>query len=297
MKAGTQPYPPESIARLPTGSYELPFALSTFFQIWSLLQPASAGTRAARMFGTPRKRRETDIYELPEPWKKRNVRTEYGAEIVLFELGEGPAIGLLHGWNGFAAQFRPWTEAALRSGFRWLVWDMPGHGRSEGELSSVLEFARTLSHLSRTEGPFHGLVTHSLGGPAALLALEQYEVAIERVVLIASPAELAGFTEHFCRALRLSPAARRILIEQAETHFGVGFSDLTIDGMLSRIGEPPQAFIIHDDSDLSVPEEHGELILRSWPGSRELRTEGVGHAGLLRDTLVIADTIGFLSEG
>ncbi len=296
MKSGTSLYPPESIARLPTGTYELPLPLRTFFQIWSRLQPAAAGTRAAQLFGTPRKRQPGQIRELPQPWKKRNVRTENGSSIVLYELGEGPAIGLLHGWNGFAAQFNHWTETAARSGFRWIAWDMPGHGGSEGKLSSVLEFAKTLSLLSKTEGPFHGVVTHSLGGPATLLALEQYGVVLDRAVLIASPAELAGFTEHFCRALGLSRAARKILIESAEDHFGVGFAELTIDGMLSRIGEPPRGLIIHDDSDLSVPEEHAELILNSWPNARELRTERMGHVGLLRDTSVIEYAIEFLSE-
>ncbi|MGZ5446135.1 MAG: alpha/beta hydrolase [Thermoanaerobaculia bacterium] len=44
--------------------------------------------------------------------------------------GEGPAVLLVHGWGGHAAQFQSFVEPLVRAGFRAIAFDAPSHGSS-----------------------------------------------------------------------------------------------------------------------------------------------------------------------
>ena len=59
-------------------------------------------------------------------------------------LGSRPAVALLHGWGGRAAQLTSFVEPLVARGFSVVALDAPGHGSSGRGRSSAPQFAQAL---------------------------------------------------------------------------------------------------------------------------------------------------------
>ena len=55
------------------------------------------------------------------------------------------------------------------------------------------------------------------------------------------------------------------------------------------------ALVIHDRDDHSVPWQQGKIIANAWPGARFMKTAGLGHGRILRDTGVVTAAVDFIS--
>ena len=156
------------------------------------------------------------------------------------------------------------------------------------------ECARSLSDVAARMGPIHGLVGHSLGGAAAAMAM-RHGVGARRAVLLAPPADVRIFSDHFARTLAITPAVQETMHRNLERRLRIVWDDLHIPTLVREL--PAAALVIHDRDDTDVPFAHGEEIVGAWAGSRLETTTGLGHRALLRDPAVIARTVGFLTEG
>jgi pimeloyl-ACP methyl ester carboxylesterase len=172
-----------------------------------------------------------------------------------------------------------------------VAYDAPAHGESTGRFASLPEFARALSDVARVIGPIHGLVGHSLGGAAVAMAMRQGLTA-DRVVLLAPPADVRIFSDHFARSLAIPPTVQQTMHRNLERRLRIVWDDLHIPSVVREL--PVAALVIHDRNDPDVPFTHGEEIVSAWSGSRLESTNGLGHRALLRDPAVIARTVEFL---
>ena len=59
------------------------------------------------------------------------------------------------------------------AGYRLVTFDAPAHGRSSGSHIDLMEYVDALLEVSRKVGPLHGIIAHSFGATATLLALEK----------------------------------------------------------------------------------------------------------------------------
>ncbi|MFN8006410.1 MAG: alpha/beta fold hydrolase [Terriglobia bacterium] len=89
------------------------------------------------------------------------------------EWGRGPAVLCAHGWSSRALRFRALIERLVKSGFRVVALDAPGHGQSSGRHTDVIEYAEAIRVVADNAGDLHGAVGHSFGAMALLLALEK----------------------------------------------------------------------------------------------------------------------------
>ena len=80
---------------------------------------------------------------------------------------------LVHGWGGSAGQLYPFVEPLVRAGFAVVAFDAPGHGASTGSWLAIPRFAAALARVAEQVGPLHAIIAHSLGGPAAAVAIER----------------------------------------------------------------------------------------------------------------------------
>ena len=55
------------------------------------------------------------------------------------------------------------------------------------------------------------------------------------------------------------------------------------------------ALVIHDDQDIDVPWQEGQLVAEAWGNAHFVKTTGLGHRRILRDTSVIESTINFIA--
>jgi len=209
---------------------------------------------------------------------------------------DAPVVVCSHGWSGRGAQFRHFVGPLLAEGFRVVLFDHPGHGFTGGSTSSLVEFAtatqQVLNYLYSRNANVHGIIGHSVGGPAAAIALRQSFNHPQRVVLIAPPSSLTEYSRRFARFLGLSERVRRGLQRRIERRYAVPWSTLEVPEAVSGMRVP--ALIIHDRDDREVRIANGEAVARHWPDARLLVTHKLGHRAIMKDAGVVRDAIDFL---
>jgi pimeloyl-ACP methyl ester carboxylesterase len=187
---------------------------------------------------------------------------------------------LAHGWGGRATQMRHFVAPLLAAGYRVIAYDQPAHGLSDGRLSGLPDFADVLAEVARHHGGVRAVVTHSLGGPAAAIAIAR-GLAVERVVLVSPPSDLVGYSRRFARWLAIPERVRRRMQASIEERFGVRWAELELARVAPHVRA--EALVIHDRHDSMVPWRQGAAVAREWRGARLLSTQGLGHGRILED--------------
>jgi len=260
----------------------------------ALLAPGLAGLWAERLFLTPPKPRypSSEFFDLIDA--RQSFLRHRGRHIASWRWGspDAPAVLLVHGWGGRATQMRRFVAHLTAAGFRVIAYDQPAHGLSEGRLTGLPDFADVLLAVARHHGKVHAVISHSLGGPAAAIALAR-GLAASRAVLISPPSDLVGYSRRFARWLALPERVRRSMQAAIEERFGVRWSELEIARVAPLLRA--EALVIHDRQDTQVPWRQGAALARHWPGARLMSTVGLGHGRILEDDAVARAAVDFIA--
>ena len=206
-------------------------------------------------------------------------------------LGSGPTVMLLHGWGGSAADMMATASAFARAGYRSVVFDMPGHGRSAGRQSSLVEFLRAMRIVAGALGAPELVVGHSFGGAAAVFGITELGLPVRGAVLFSPAPGPAYYIDRFARTVGL-PAERtdgmmRRVVER------VGRTVESLDALVAARGASVPAVIFHDPADREVPFAFAEQMSTAWAGSRLVPTPKLGHKRILRDAATISAAVDF----
>ncbi len=207
--------------------------------------------------------------------------------------GQGPLVLLAHGWAGRGGQMAPLGQALAQAGFRAIVFDAPGHGRSPGATSSLPEMAWAIHDLGRRMGPVHGLVAHSLGSAAASHALYQ-GLQVEKVVYMAPVADITYLAHLYMEKIGFTREVLKRMQAWTERRFGTLWAQFEGRKLAPSLGHP--LLLFHDRADRQVPWEQGRALAAAWPEAELVSTRGRGHLGILRDPAVIERTVEFLGQ-
>jgi pimeloyl-ACP methyl ester carboxylesterase len=256
--------------------------------------PPLAAQLAERLMLTPLRhrtpRRERPLLDtarvLTLPWWPR------GNTLVGYAWGSGPPILLVHGWAGRATQLGELVAPLVAAGHRVIGFDLPAHGRSDGDRSNVIEFREALLAIGRHHGPFAGVVAHSMGGAAAALAVAS-GLQTRRLVLIGSPASLREQTQRVGAALGVSAGTVARVTARLEERFSFPLDTIEIEALAPRV--EASTLVVHDEGDEEVPFEAGARVARGLPRARLLRTQGLGHRRILRDPATVGAIAEFLT--
>jgi pimeloyl-ACP methyl ester carboxylesterase len=257
-----------------------------------VIAPSLAERLAARLFLTPR-RVQSPASEAAS-WRRAERESLRAAShtITTWSWGEGPAILLLHGWEGRGTQLGTLAESLAREGYRVIAPDFPAHGDSPGRRTNLLEFAAVVEALIIAEEPV-AVVAHSFGAAATTVALRN--AAFEgRLIYLSPPEDFAFFTETFGRMLGISDDLARRMERTIERQFGIDWSHLRGTALAPQMSAP--LLVIHDEDDLDVPARFGRDLAAAWPDSALMLTRTLGHRRILRDPAVIAATIEFIER-
>lgn len=264
------------------------------FRIGSVLRPEATLRRAGDLFCTPLPNARSralaaptgDAAEADLAVDDRHVHT-----YVWGDPRAQPYVLFAHGWSSHGTRFLPWVQRLRADGYAVVAFDQPAHGRSDGERSTLPEFAYTLAEVGRRFGPAAALVGHSLGGAAAAVAMAR-GLAAERAVLIAPAADPVDAAMRFARLVGLPMRLCRRMVAMFEAMVGTSFAEFQAHHNAPRIGRP--ALIVHDLDDREVPWAEGERYARYWQDSRLLSTRGLGHNAIVQHEDVIAAALRFL---
>ncbi len=158
----------------------------------------------------------------------------------------------------------------------------------------MLHFAASLGLVSRQFAPIHGLIAHSLGGTAAIYALGNLELSVDRIVTIAPSARLREITERFGEMTGFHPS----VIERMRARFeqNMGFDWDASEPLQIASEMSASLMVIHDKEDRFVPYREGTELANAWPEARLMSTFGLGHHRILRDRDVVNAAADFISE-
>ncbi|MDQ4142706.1 MAG: alpha/beta fold hydrolase [Actinomycetota bacterium] len=212
-----------------------------------------------------------------------------------FTAGEGPVVVLVHGWGERAAGMGGFIAPLTAAGFRVVGFDLPAHGDSSRQMThGPLDAATALRELTDHLGGAHGVIAHSAGAHAALLALDA-GLAVNCAVFIAPNSDMGYTLETFRGMFDLPPKAMVGLKQKIERRFGASiFRDINGEDVAPRLTTP--ALLFHDPDDPQVPFEGSERLARAWAGSQLIEAPGLGHGAITRDPSVIQRSVAFVSE-
>ena len=206
--------------------------------------------------------------------------------------GRGRTVLAIHGWEGRATQFAAWAEPLAAAGLSLLGLDGPAHGESEGDEANPLAFAEAMLRADAAHGPFAGVVGHSMGGSAVVIAMAR-GLRAERCVLMSAPASLEGVFHRYLAAVGVPPwLAPRFAVEVGQ-RAGAPAEHIRIERLATTLRAP--ALVVHCRDDREVPFADGASLTACWPGATLLERRGVGHRRILRDAGTIAAVVRFLA--
>ena len=200
--------------------------------------------------------------------------------------GQGPAVLMVHGWNGRGAQFHRFVPALVEAGYTAIAIDGPAHGDSTGRSTSYFEFTDTVRTLLTHFPQFNiqGLIGHSFGADAVINSLAKEGLALN-TVCIAPVLRLRELLFDTFSRLGVPASIFNGIIGDFERRYGY---DLRRDNPYRLLGHlRANVLIVHDMDDRTAPfgdskeqsESHSHVTLHV--------TKGLGHRRVLSDSTVI----------
>jgi pimeloyl-ACP methyl ester carboxylesterase len=252
-----------------------------------LLFPELAGAWAERLFLTPPKVRDAAASAVDLIDARSGYVAHKGRHIMTWRWGaaDSPAVVLVHGWGGNAAQMRGFASPLLAAGYRVITYDQPAHGLSEGRLTGLPDFADALAEIAWHHGDVRAVIGHSLGATAAAMAHAWGKIDVKKVVLISPPSDMLGYSRRFARWHWMPEPLRRSMQSAIEERYGLRWEELELVRVAPRLSAV--ALVIHDRGDRVVPWKQGAAVAQQWRGANLITTEGLGHRRILEDAAVI----------
>lgn len=259
--------------------------------------PGAAARLAERLWFTPPRPRLPAAARRGHGAARPFALYPAGRRVAGWTLGDGPAVLLMHGWGGQAAQMLPLAEALAARGMRAVAIDAPAHGASGPSRlgrsqSSFLDFADALGEAHALLGPAVAIAAHSGGAVAAHLALRA-GLPVRRLVLLAPMTRPDRYADRYREALGLDAQVDAAWRARAAARLGFAWEEL--DLVRAPPPSPPRALVIHDRGDREVDFADGEAVAQAWAGARLVDTTGLGHRRLLREPQVVRIAADFLA--
>lgn len=204
--------------------------------------------------------------------------------------GDGPRVLLVHGWNSRASHLAGFVPPLLERGYQVIAFDAPAHGASDGTRTSVVHAGNAILRVAEAVGPIDGVIAHSIGSTAALLAFAR-GLRTRASVHLATPTSGERRLADAIRAAELLPAAAYTFRELFAAYVGVPVATIELPHLASGLRHP--GLLIHDPLDRVIPFEESEALHQRWRASTLLVTGG-GHSRILRAPDVLNRTVRWL---
>jgi len=243
--------------------------------------------------------REIELLRSGERWELAGPR----GRLVAFRFGRGPAVILVHGWNGRGSQLGAFVAPLVSAGYQVITFDAPGHGESFGSEASLVMFAdafeRIAAQIAADGERVHGVVAHSLGGSAVTFSESRRlrsgvlgAPGVGRLVFVAPPIDLRDWIEEFSQAFGVSAVTSHILRGLVQARVGYRLNELYALDLAHEMQAP--LLVLHDDQDRAVPLASGEALAAAWPNARLVKSSGLGHLRILRDESSVSRAVAFI---
>ncbi|MDH4411822.1 MAG: alpha/beta hydrolase [Rhizobium sp.] len=205
---------------------------------------------------------------------------------------------VVHGWGSRAEYLTDLAFGLHETGAEVVVLDLPGHGASSGRRLDLKIAAEAIVATERHFGHFDGVVGHSFGGAAVMMAAGRVFADLQplkaaRIALIGSPSSMGEVFNGFASMVGLGRASVGAMRNRAMDLVGAQVEDLDGVTVARRIDRP--LLVVHAEDDKEVNVGHAQRYIGVSPHVRHLWANGHGHRRIVSAPEVIAAVASFLS--
>ncbi|MDQ0421423.1 pimeloyl-ACP methyl ester carboxylesterase [Peteryoungia aggregata LMG 23059] len=211
--------------------------------------------------------------------------------------GDSARILVVHGWGSRAEYLTELAFGLRQAGAEVVVLDLPGHGASTGRRLDLKIAAEAIVAAERHFGRFDGVVGHSFGGAAVMMAAGRVfedlpPLQAGRIALIGSPSSMGEVFSGFAGMVGLGRSAVAAMRGRAMELVGARVEDLDGVGVARRIDLP--LLVVHAEDDKEVNVGHAQRYIGVSPHVRHLWANGHGHRRIVNAPEVIQAVASFL---
>ena len=262
----------------------------------AFISPKLATRYTAKLFTTPIKHKIPNRESImdADSIQKLIAVPQINKEIVVYKYGNSDKkVLLVHGWSGRGTQLFKIADELIKSGYTTISFDAPGHGKSPGNNSIMVDFIASIHEVNKQYGPFEAAIGHSLGGMSILNAIKQ-GLKVKNATVIGSGDIVEDIIEDFIAKLQLPHKYANKLRAHFEKKYGEKMSNYSAFKAAKTIQIP--VLVIHDNQDFEVPVKAGLHIHQNLPFGKLMLTDKLGHRKILGDNKVIEKVINFTLE-
>ena len=267
----------------------------TKLAILSKLSKRKAAEKAFEIFTTPPTRVKKD---LPVIFKKAESLsfTFQGLKIQGYRWNhpQEKKVLILHGFESSVVNFDRYVSPLLKKGYEVLAFDAPAHGRSAGKIINAVDYKNFIQHILQAYGPVTNFITHSFGGLALSLTLEEIPHDESwKVVFIAPATESVRAMNNFFHFVKLDNEIKKEFQQLIEEANGKPLSWYSV----ARASESIRAEVLflQDRQDAETPFADVEpIIQKAYPNFHFVISDGLGHRRIYKDASTIKAVMAFL---
>jgi pimeloyl-ACP methyl ester carboxylesterase len=272
---------------------EIPKPILLTGKFIAFISPKLATLYTAKLFTTPLKHKVPKREAGMNTNSSQNTITvpEIKKEIVVYEYGTSQKkVLLVHGWSGRGTQLFKIADELVRQGYATVSFDAPGHGKSPGNNSIMVDFIESILEINKQYGPFEAAIGHSLGGMSVLNAIKQ-GLKLKNDTVIGSGDIVQDIIDDFISKLQLPPVYANLLRDHFEKKYDSKMSDYSAYKAAEAATIP--VLVVHDNQDFEVPVKAGINIYKHLIDGELMLTDQLGHRKILGDDKVIKKVINF----
>jgi len=260
--------------------------IRTKFKILSSISKRKAARKAFELFCTPQTRIDKKLPPVFETSEKieflfqgntvRGYRWNHSQEKKKKAL-------ILHGFESSVINFDRYISALVNKGYEVLAFDAPAHGRSTGKTINAVAYKDLVRYIWEHYGPVDAFLTHSFGGLALSLALEEIpHSSSTKIVFIAPAVESKTAIDNFFRLLGLDEALREEFDRLIKEQGGQRPEWYSVSRVAPQL--KGQVLFLQDKDDPMTPlSDVKPIIEKNYPNFHFVISEGLGHRRIYRD--------------
>jgi predicted alpha/beta hydrolase family esterase len=220
-------------------------------------------------------------------WPNKVIQSECTTKhgkVKIYQYGEGKPIWLVHGWSGAGFQFWPLMQKLADKGFSTFTFDLPAHGYSEGEFSSLPKMIQAFDDISEAIQAPSMVIAHSMG--ASVIANSAWMKSYKSDIML------------------ISPLLKTFDLLQ-ETVNKTGFDQVLFERIIQEVYEQDKMHVpklnacqhfskfsgnikmIHDEDDKFAPIKDSKNLARD-SDVELLITSNLGHSKILRSNKIFS---------
>jgi pimeloyl-ACP methyl ester carboxylesterase len=219
-------------------------------------------------------------------------------DLKMYSWGDGEEIVLLiHGWESRGTALRSLVPTLLEQGYKVVTFDAPAHGNSGGAWVNMPLYAEAIRTVLLQLGKVKSAIAHSFGGSSLvyLMSFMDRSIALENLVLIATPSNIQQIFEGFAKMLHLPTPVRIALYTHIKQLTGIGLPDYHLEKFAPKM-QVNNILIVHDQQDTIVPFSDGQAYYHTLNNAKIHVTNGLGHFKLVKDATVITEISDFIGS-